>query len=290
VLQVRRGVAATVQLPLGQSLRGAFVEAKGASGTVFGWLNGADLRLFPARSIVFGGYAIPHDNTLLHWKRSHGAGPKGRIEVEFEPDRKLKPKDKLRAEVDCASLALRPVAALDVKADLSSPQYWGELASGSIPLAVIPGGSPVATLEIGQKGPRYVSVHASRGAQLQAVFYGYQQLAFGWIDATSVTKLPSKPDVGYGHGRGWGLGHGSGGGHWRAYRCSGDTPIIIDHRDQQTTVGHLDANALFEVSLGLGTAVPEYLTMRLRDDAWLHSYRGARLTVRSKDLASCAEP
>ncbi|MBW2528893.1 MAG: hypothetical protein JRI23_32255 [Deltaproteobacteria bacterium] len=289
VMRINSGVPLSLALPAGPSLRGGFVRATGPGATVAAWLNRDDVWLYPAKAIPFGGYAIPRSNTRLKWVHALAAGPGSRVDLELEPDRLLKPIAKLRATVGCSSLALEPVEGLQVEADVGAPQYWGELPDAEIPLAATPGGDPVATLDVGQKGPRFVSVHDRRGSQVQVVFYAYRQIVFGWVESTSVTKLPSKPAVGYGHGRGSGSGSGSAGGHWVEYRCPAAVPLLVEHDQKRVTVGHLDVGTRFEVSMFFD-AKAEAKEIRLSDDPWLTSVGSAKLTVRAEDLAGCAKP
>jgi hypothetical protein len=291
VLQLRSGVGWDLRLPAGQSEQGAFVAVKGPSGAVAAWIAGSDVAFYSRESIVFGGYAIPRHNTRLHWLSAAGAAPTGRLSLTFEPDQALVPIAAPLATVGCASLALRPLETVDIRADIGPVQYWAELSPGKVSLSVEASSPPAATLHLTRRGPRYAGVHRRDGAQVRVVHYGYRQLAFGWIDGSYVTRLPRKPPLDFGHGYGSGRGGTSSGGHWVQMQCPAEVPLVLHTEEGRTvTIGHLDGGARFRALWAPGPPTGTYRTVKLLDGPWVEGIADAWLAVREIDLARCSRP
>jgi hypothetical protein len=274
--------AARLHLPIGSTARGAVLEVADNLLAVRGHVAGVDVWLHPAKAFVMGGAVVPLGDANLVWS----AAKAGVVVATFEPREgiTLTPPS-LTQDVPCDALSLdsTTIEATTVVPG-STSEKWGLMRlSPAVPLSLVAGGPPLATLAASSPFDSKVTVMETAGKSARIFWERENSAIFGWVPTSALT-FPSKLPIG--HGSGSGSGSGLGGSTHPAYRviCPDDVTAIVDIGGERWTVGRILAGSKINVMSTKG----DYRPVLMRGTG-IQIADGAQLIVQAARIAGCKE-
>ncbi len=263
---------------------GVFVEATTDTVTLAGFVDPAEVRLYARAPFTAAGWIVPGPKLPLHFRSAKGE----QIELEIAMPAEVHARAPVRETQPCSSLAVDDTAKLEprdaIDAKTISTGYLDRRKP--IPLALEPGGTPVAELRY-EESPR-LDVLATTTLGFSRVVVRIDSLdptqdvvVFGWVP-TANTNSPA-----HGFGGSWGMGGDRSPLRRRPAKdskqvtCATALPLVVELDNERWRVGSVAPNVPIEVLSG-----DDFVEIRLLQ-AHAELVPGARWLAKQAALAGC---
>jgi hypothetical protein len=233
--------------------------------------------LHAARPFLVGGLFEPKEYTKIRWE----SGRPGEATISIALRHVRAPAELLRGSRSCADLS----AGWQWFPPPDKERPWVEnaiLAAGETGISSTPDAPSSATIIVGDKDDRLVSVSETRGDRSNIVLYADQALITGWVPRSALTAtnemaardyFPSSTMFGVGQ-------------HPSPIRvaCSSEIPLIAEVSGDRRAVGTIRAGT----PIGIDERGKDFSVASFTGpSAVLGPAPGARLLVRTGDLGGC---
>lgn len=232
---ITMGAAGTIDLTTGGPAAGAVVRVARAGVSVMGLVPGDEIRLFPSRALVLGGFVVPTTEARLPWKGTS----LGEIAVSFAPsgvellaDASL---DTTRLPCSAVTVGVPRFDPLSVL-PRSTREADFELRRGApVPLSRRHDEPPVARL-LPDDEPESVTVIKARGSRSLIRRVRGDAVIFGWIPTSALGPAGSIITEHFTHGDGFTMDPDAEPARG-TMRCDRALPIVAVVGGERRTVG-----------------------------------------------------